>query len=113
VLATGPVPGAKFNYAPAPPDILERARRLDEVCRAHDVPLPAAAIAFALAHPVVKQVILGARTVDQQAQNLAWLNTDIPAALWSDCRQAGLVDDEAPTPETAAHQPHPSIRSPR
>jgi len=53
---------------------------------------------FALAHPVVAQAVLGARTVEQQAQNLAWLHTDIPAALWSDCRAAGLIDEHAPTP---------------
>src|SRR6478736_1802927 len=63
ILATGPVPGAKFNYGPAPVDVVERAWRLNDVCRAHGVPLPAAAIAFALAHPVVAQVVLGARTV--------------------------------------------------
>jgi len=47
---------------------------------------------------VVAQAVLGARTVEQQAQNLAWLHTDIPAALWSDCRAAGLIDEHAPTP---------------
>lgn len=98
ILATGPTPGAKFNYAPAPPEILDRARRLEGICRAHGVPLAAAAIGFALAHPVVKQIILGARTVDQQAKNLQWLDTSIPAALWSDCRAAGLIDADAPTP---------------
>jgi len=98
ILATGPTPGAKFNYAPAPPEILDRARRLEDVCRAHDVPLAAAAISFALAHPVVKQVILGARNVDQQARNLAWLDTDIPADMWSVARAAGLIDADAPTP---------------
>jgi D-threo-aldose 1-dehydrogenase len=98
ILATGPVPGAKFNYGIAPADVVERASRLDDLCRAHGVPLPAAAIAFALAHPVVAQAVLGARTVEQQAQNLAWLHTDIPAALWSDCRAAGLIDEHAPTP---------------
>lgn len=102
ILATGPVPSAKFNYAPAPPAVVDRTRRLAEVCAAHDVPLPAAAIAFGLAHPAVKQVVLGARTVEQQARNLAWLHTAIPAALWSDCREAGLVDDGAPTPSDGA-----------
>jgi D-threo-aldose 1-dehydrogenase len=98
ILATGAVAGAKFNYAPAPPDVLDHTRRLEKVCQTHAVPLPAAAIAFALAHPVVKQIILGARTIAQQNQNQAWLHTEIPAAFWADCREAGLIDEAAPVP---------------
>ncbi|MGS0684479.1 aldo/keto reductase [Nakamurella sp. GG22] len=98
ILATGPTPSAKFNYAPAPPEILERTGRLDAICRQHGVPLPAAAIQFTIAHPVIKQVILGARTTDQQAQNLTWLETPIPGEFWRDCRAAGLIEPDAPTP---------------
>jgi len=97
ILATGPTPGAKFNYAPAPPEILDRTSRLDAICRRHGVPLAAAAIQFAIAHPVIKQVILGARTTDQQTQNLTWLDTPIPAEFWQDCRKAGLIEPNAPT----------------
>lgn len=98
ILATGPVPSAKFTYAPAPPDIMAKAAMLDAVCKNHNVPLPAAAIQFAMAHPAVKQAILGARTVEQQAQNLAWVDTAIPADFWRDCRKDGLIDEQAPTP---------------
>ena len=98
ILATGPVAGAKFNYAPAPPEILDRTTQLAALCRDHDVPLPAAAIQFAMAHPAVKQAILGARTVEQQNQNLAWLDTPIPPQFWIDAQQRGLIDDDAPTP---------------
>ena len=41
--ATGAVEGAKCNYAPAPADIMGKVRRIEAVCREHDVPLPAAA----------------------------------------------------------------------
>jgi D-threo-aldose 1-dehydrogenase len=105
ILATGPTPGAKFNYAPATENVLRRAQQLQELCRSHGVPLGAAAMNFALAHPVVKQIILGARTVDQQNRNLQWLDTEIPAALWSDCRGAGLIDAEVP----AARADHPGL----
>ena len=55
VLATGPVPGARFNYAPADDDILAKAGQLEEVCRRHDVPLPAAALQFRLCSPGRRQ----------------------------------------------------------
>ena len=41
---------ARFNYKPAPADVVERARRLADVCERHGVPLKAAAIQFPLAH---------------------------------------------------------------
>jgi D-threo-aldose 1-dehydrogenase len=98
ILATGPRPGAKFNYGPAPEDVMERARRLEAVCQRHDVPLPAAAIQFAAAHPVVGSVCIGSRTQEQQAGTARYLDLDIPAQLWSDLRREGLVRHDAPTP---------------
>ncbi|MFM7345092.1 MAG: aldo/keto reductase, partial [Tagaea sp.] len=39
ILATGPLPGAMYNYRPAPPDILARAAKIEAVCRTHGVAL--------------------------------------------------------------------------
>ena len=44
-------PAAGSTTRPAPPDVLDRARRLGEVCARHGVPLKAAAVQFPLAHP--------------------------------------------------------------
>src|SRR3712207_1221371 len=49
ILATGARPDARFNYAPAPPEIMERVARIERVCAAHGVPLAVAALQFALA----------------------------------------------------------------
>ena len=98
ILATGPVPGARFQYADAPPEILARASRLEAVCTRHGVPLPRAALRFALAHPAVTCAVLGAvapAEFDAHAQALA---TPIPAALWADLRREGLIADSAPVP---------------
>ena len=51
ILATGPVAGARYNYAPAPPDILARVSRIEAVCLAHGVKLIEAALQFVLGHP--------------------------------------------------------------
>ncbi|WP_299809580.1 aldo/keto reductase [uncultured Roseibium sp.] len=99
ILATGAVPGAKYNYADAPPDILERVRRIEEVCAAHSIPLVAAALQFVLGHPCVKTVIPGAVDAAQVEANLAVLKTSIPAGFWSDLKSGGLVREDAPMPE--------------
>ena len=51
ILATGPKPGAFYNYEPAPPEIVARVDRLQRVCRSHGVALAEAALAFPLAIP--------------------------------------------------------------
>ena len=62
ILAQGSVDGAKFDYRKAPPQIVERVRRIEEVCGRHGTPLKAAALQFPLAHPAVAAVIPGARS---------------------------------------------------
>jgi D-threo-aldose 1-dehydrogenase len=98
ILATGPVPGARYDYKPAPPDILAQVGRIEAVCRAHGVALPDAALHFALAHPAVASVVLGAVSPAEVARNLAALRASIPAPLWRDLKAEGLLDPAAPTP---------------
>ncbi len=97
ILATGAVPGAKYDYADAPPDILDRTRRLEAVCHAHGVPLPVAAVAFARAHPAVASVVLGGVSPAEVQRNLAGWRTPAPAALWTDLKAEGLIRADAPT----------------
>jgi D-threo-aldose 1-dehydrogenase len=98
ILATGPEPGATYDYRPAPAKILERVDRLARVCRAHGVPLAAAALQFPLAHPAVASVIPGARSAAEVTRNLALLAHRIPAGLWPDLKAEGLLRPDAPTP---------------
>jgi D-threo-aldose 1-dehydrogenase len=98
ILATGAVPGAKYNYAPAPAHIMEKVRKIEAVCKTHGVPLAAAALQFLLAHPTVASHIPGTRTVEQMEQNIAWISHPIPDALWKDLKSGGLLREDAPTP---------------
>jgi D-threo-aldose 1-dehydrogenase len=98
ILATGAVEGAKYNYRPAPPEVMEKVRRIEAVCRDHDVPLPAAALQIVVAHPAVPCFMAGTRTVEQLDQNLAWFDHPIPAAFWADLKAKGLLREDAPTP---------------
>ncbi len=91
----GPV---SFDYEPAPVELIDRARRLTDICRRHSVELKAAALQFVLAHPAVATVIPGAQTVGEVEQNLTMVEKHIPSGLWLDMRSEGLIPDEAPTP---------------
>ena len=98
ILATGAVEGARFNYQPAPPDIMERVRRIESACRDHGVTLPAAALQFVLAHPAVKSVIPGAMAEREVRQNVALLEESISPEFWADLKSARLLPQAAPVP---------------
>jgi len=98
ILATGAVKGARYNYVPAPPEIMERVRKIEAVCRKHRVPLRRAAIAFALAHPAVVSLVLGAVMPAEVRANLADVARPVPAALWQDLKELGLLSRASATP---------------
>jgi D-threo-aldose 1-dehydrogenase len=99
ILASDVQPGAKFRYSDASQDVIERARRIKEVCDRHNVPLKAAAIQFPFGHPAVKTTIPGTRSVERMAENMEMLRYPIPAALWQELKDSGIIPGEAPTPK--------------
>jgi D-threo-aldose 1-dehydrogenase len=79
ILATGAVEGATYDYGPAPPDVMERVRRMEAVCERHGITLAAAALRFPLGHPGVAAVI--------------------PGAFWAELKHEGLLRSDAPVPD--------------
>ena len=75
-----PSPGARYDYADAPDALVARARRIAEVCAEQGVSLPAAALAFPLAHPAVVSVCVGASSPRQVERNVELHAAGVPAA---------------------------------
>ncbi|MFC4313549.1 aldo/keto reductase [Steroidobacter flavus] len=98
ILATGTRGHAipRFNYEVAATDVVFRVRRLERVCREFNVPLPAAALQFPLAHPQVASVIPGLGGREQVEQTLAFYRTRIPAEFWQELRSQSLIHEAAP-----------------
>lgn len=86
--------GAKYDYADAPAALIERANRIADVCEAHGVTLPQAALAFPRLHPAVVNVCVGMRTREQVRRNAELARTPVPEGLWSDLVEQGLVEEE-------------------
>ena len=97
-LLADPRPGATYEYQPAPPALLARARALAAVCDRHGVPLRAAALQFPLGHPAVVSVLIGMRSPAEVADAVAMSTVDIPGQLWRDLVHEGLLPDGVPTP---------------
>jgi len=98
ILAAGAVEGARYNYAPAPPEIMDKVRKIETICNAHNVPLAAAAMQFPLAHPAVPTFCAGTRNMKQLENNLAWFSHPIPVDFWAELKHEGLLRKDAPTP---------------
>ncbi|WP_299150155.1 aldo/keto reductase [uncultured Tateyamaria sp.] len=71
ILATGPKPGAWFDYAPASQDILDQVTALQARAEAVDLTLAEAALHFALNQPAACSVLLGTGKVSSLQRNLA------------------------------------------
>jgi D-threo-aldose 1-dehydrogenase len=98
ILATGTrETGPAYDYQIAPPEIIERVRRIEEICDRHHVALPAAAVQFACAHPAVSAVLLGADKPADVEQNMAAISIRVPEAFWTELKSRRLIPTDAPT----------------
>ncbi|MET7464066.1 aldo/keto reductase [Nonomuraea sp. NPDC005501] len=84
-------PSGTFDYAPAPPAVLDRAHRVARVCESYGVPLPQAAMTFPLRHPAVASIVLGARSPEEVHANAALWDRPVPEDLWSELEAEGLL----------------------
>ncbi len=99
ILVTGSAGPAHYGYATAPAEIQAKVRGIEAVCAAHGVSLPAAALQFVLAHPLVVSVIPGATRPKEVVENVAAVSAPIPAAFWADLKAQKLIDPDCPVPE--------------
>lgn len=100
ILASDLGPQSTYDYETAPPEIIERARRIKAVCDRHAVPLKAAALQFGLLHPAVVATIPGPRSVAEMEENFRMATHPIPAYLWAELKHEGLIDPLAPVGES-------------
>lgn len=90
--------GPYYDYAPITAPIRARVAALADICAAHGVPMAAAALQFAAAHPAVVSVISGAASVAEVLANAAALETPIAASFWAALKSERAINLEAPTP---------------
>jgi D-threo-aldose 1-dehydrogenase len=80
-----------FRYQPASPEVLEQVARIRAVCERHGVGLRAAALQYPLLHPAVAAVVVGCRSPAEVVANAADLEVVIPAEVWNELGDEGLV----------------------
>jgi D-threo-aldose 1-dehydrogenase len=86
-----PEPTATYEYEAAPAAMFERAVELADVCNAHGVTLPHAAVQFALRHPLVANVTIGIGSASHLDDGLAYASSPVPESLWRELESRGLI----------------------
>jgi D-threo-aldose 1-dehydrogenase len=98
ILTGGVSDTATHDYAQAPAHLIDKARKIEAICKRHGVSLGAAALQFPLFHPALCAVIPGALSTTEVRQNVERLSAKIPSDLWSELKREKLLDPAAPTP---------------
>lgn len=111
-ILASPYTGGTYEYAKAPPTIVDRARSMAEVTGRFGVPLKAAAIQFPLGHPAVASVVIGVRSKEEMAENVAMFRTPIPPALWDEFKDRGLLNPRVPVPKADSLTAERALRAP-
>ena len=98
ILATGVKADAHFNYGPAPEEVKDRVRRIQQLCKTYKIKLPEAALHFPLGHPAVVSVIAGAQRASEVKRNAAMMAAKVPVGFWRALKAEKLLREDAPTP---------------
>jgi D-threo-aldose 1-dehydrogenase len=98
ILTGGVRPGATHDYVPAAQKLIDKAQKIEAICRRHHVELGAAALQFPLFHPALCAVIPGALSASEVTQNVGRMSAQIPSDLWNELKREKLLDPAAPTP---------------
>ena len=89
-----PQPGARFDYAAVPSDVMERTNQVALVCERFGVDLPTAAAAFAGRHRAIVSVVVGLRTPVHVHDLIDRWRRPVPEGLWATLADRGLLPPE-------------------
>ena len=94
ILARGPREYPRYSYVPASSDLLERATRMEDICRHNGVPLAAAALQFSLRDPRIVSTIVGVSRAERVRQMVDLANYQIPEHVWAELEDVGPVEGD-------------------
>ena len=89
ILAKGPKAYPRYAYQDAPAELVDRVRRMAEICGRYEVPLAAAALQFSMRDPRIVSTIVGMSRPERIEQTVQLAQHPIPDALWPELDAAG------------------------
>jgi D-threo-aldose 1-dehydrogenase len=87
-----------WNYAKAPKDVIDKARKLSDIADEFGIPIAAAALQFPLGDEIVCSVIPGPRDKGELEQIITWFKIPIPTEFWATLKAKNLIEPAAAVP---------------
>src|SRR5579883_195170 len=84
LLAKGPDAYPRYMYGTASPDLLRRARQMQEACQRYGLPLAAAALQFSLRDARLASTIVGITRPERLSETLKLAQLPVPDDLWAE-----------------------------
>lgn len=91
ILATGAKKGAQFNYADAPEDVMIKVNKIEKHVQSVGASLPAAAMHFALHHPMVSSMLIGTGKQSSLDRNMSAMGKNINPRAWTELPAGALI----------------------
>ncbi|MBZ5759731.1 MULTISPECIES: aldo/keto reductase [Rhizobium] len=82
ILATGPVPGANFDYMPATEEVIEKVAAMEAIASKSGVPLAAPALQFPLQDQLVASVLIGTGKAASLHRNMENFAQPVPESIY-------------------------------
>jgi D-threo-aldose 1-dehydrogenase len=89
MLAKGPSNYPRYMYGEASPELIDRAIRLEEICKRYGLPLAAVALQFSLRDSRIASTIVGMSKPERLHETIALAQLSIPDELWSEVEALG------------------------
>jgi D-threo-aldose 1-dehydrogenase len=94
ILAKGPDAYPRYAYQAADPAMLDRARKMDAICKQFKVPLAAAALQFSMIDPRITSTIIGLSKAERLAQTVELAHVPMPMEIWAQLDAVGFATDD-------------------
>lgn len=101
ILAKGPDHYARYAYQDAPPQIVDRTRKIAKTCERYGVPLAAAALQFSMRDPRIVSTVVGISRPERIEETVRLASTPIPEQLWDDLK---AIPADHRDPEEGRHR---------
>jgi D-threo-aldose 1-dehydrogenase len=84
ILATGTAGSDRYAYRPAPPEVLDAVRRIEDVAARAGVPLSTLAVQFSTRDPRIATTVVGISKPERIEQNVAAATEDVDPAVFDE-----------------------------
>lgn len=94
VLVKGLQGDPRYAYHELTPEIVEKIKKIEKICREFNIPIGAAALQFSRSNPRINSTIVGFSSPAEVDEVLSFTDYKIPDEVWSEISQFAIYDQD-------------------